>query len=808
MKPGFYPVDFFSVSDLDTVLSVFASLCTSQPGKNKALHPTFFSKAEQIENEHLPVHEAILILQSGAKLPAPECDDLLTTLESLRTPGWVVDVENLNRIKKMLASVKELIRFSETGTHIETISSVIRTVSFHEHLFINCYKVLDDDGNIRDDASPELYELRKNQVRLERDVEKKMLSIFKQLKTSGITGGDATLTVRNGRNVIPIPASSKYKIRGIIHDESATGQTVYIEPMEIVELGNKLRDSVSAQEREIRKILADISEKIRQNIDDVASYLEMIAWADFIFARAKYALQYNAVLPPVSDAPHISWNNVVNPVLNMHLKKQNKKVIPLTIRLNEYNRILVLSGANAGGKSVVLKTVALTQAMIQAALPVSVDENSTAGIFNTIFLDMGDGQSIEADLSTYSSHLHTMKELLSRAKEGMLFLIDEIGSGTDPVLGGAMAQAMLLYLHELNAMGVVTTHLDVLKKMADSTPGMQNASMIFDTEKLQPSFQMQTGIPGNSFTFEIANRTGIPQHIIDHAKILAGNERITFEQKISDVEQKASLLNEKIEQQKMAETFLNELIEKYSALIHSVEAKQKEIIDKTKNEARELLSEVNRTIENTVREIRESEANKEKTKILRGDLKQLEQKAESFEPAAKLPERVIRKVHRTKKIEDVPSVSQQLQAGMKVKHIVSGMEGNILEVLSDKKVKVAFNSVSMTLPSEMVTSIGKNKKQVQSVIVKNDLNRKTEHFRQQLDIRGARAEEVIYILEKHIDDALLIGIYDFSVLHGKGHGILRTVVRQILAKHPNVEGFESEHVERGGDGITLVKLKR
>lgn len=809
MKPKLYPTDFFTVSNLDKVLNVIASLCSSIPGKTLALNPVFYTKASDIIREHEPVREAILLSQSGIKLPAPQCEATQSYLENLRTPGWVIDLENLQKFSLMMSSVYELHHFVDANKQTQVIAEIVKSIEFHEHLLKQCQLILDDAGELRDDASPELFELKKANVQIERDVGKRMLSLFKQFKASGLISDDGAMTVRNGRNVIPVSASSKYKIKGIIHDESATGQTAYIEPMEIVELGNRLRDNISAQQREVRRIFAEVSNLIHLEIDDVLNYPQIIARVDLVFARTKFALKYNACLPVVKDEPFIQWNDARNIVLQIHLEKQKKQVIPLTINLNDENRIVVLSGANAGGKSIVLKTVALIQSMIQTGTPVTFSDISEAGVFSSLFIDIGDGQSIESDLSTYSSHLETMKVLLDGAKHGLLFLIDEIGSGTDPVLGGSLAQAMLTELHNKKSMGVVTTHLDVLKKMADSTPGMLNAAMAFDTEKLQPSFNMRTGIPGNSFTFEIAARTGIPSHLIELAKNLAGDERITFEQRISDVEKKAAELHESLQKQKMAEDFLNELIEKYTSIISSVDLKQKEIIEKTKIEAEEILTAANKTVESTIRQIKEAAAEKRTTQQVRKELKIMEEKVHSFKPEAQISEKIKKKMPVVQVIPKQSIKIEKLLPGMRVKHLETGMEGDVLELISAVKVKVAFNSVSMTLNTDQLLAVeGKKKVQKQTMTVKGDLNRKTGSFERQLDMRGMRAEEVMYALEKHIDDALLIGIYDFSVLHGKGSGVLRNVVRQILAKHNNVDGFESEHIERGGDGITLVRLKR
>jgi DNA mismatch repair protein MutS2 len=806
----FYPEQYFDLTDFSAVLEMIASHCNSTTAKTMAFSPEFYLSAEKITEAHIPVKETLSLLEAGANLPGLDFFDNRETIVNLKTKDWVIDTESLQHLKILLQVYNNLLHFLSEHQKAVYLNETIQSVIFHKHLLLSIEKITDDDGNIRDDASEELVRLHREHVKIAKDIEKRLYSIFKDLKFSGITAEDTNMTIRNGRSVIPVPAHFKNKVRGIIHDESSTGQTAYIEPMEIVEMGNRLRENVAAKQREIRRILREISSELHIYIADILQYYDIIAGIDLCFAKAKFAVKHKAIIPVVKNEPVIDWKKSRNIVLEQFLQRNGKKIIPLDIQLGKEKRMLILSGANAGGKSVVIKTVALLQTMIQCGLPVPFAEHSTAGIFHSVLLDIGDGQSIESDLSTFSSHLETMKVFINKADSKCMYLIDEIGTGTDPVLGGSLAQAILLYLHQTGAYGIVTTHLDNLKKMADVTPMAGNAAMIFDTEKLEPSYILKSGIPGNSFTFEIAKRIGIPDNIIDEAKRFAGNERITFEQKISDVEKKAIQLQEGLQRQQMAEDFLGEMITKYSGLIEKIEKLQSEIIEKTKTQAAEIISKANRTIENTIRKIRESSAEKEASKAAREETRALEGEIKELKALQTIPDHMKKHIAENTeqpKTEDLPV---KFSEGMRVKHKINGMEGTVLEMMADQRIKVAFNSVALILPEALFlpASVKTANTLIRKVNISSDYQQKAGLFSKQLDIRGMKPEDVMYILEKHIDDALLIGVYGFSILHGKGYGVLRNVTRQLLAKHPNIESFESEHVEAGGDGITIVRLKR
>lgn len=803
-----FPKDFYIVSDFDKILKILSDKCFSQMGKHLVDNIEFSSNVVSINKNLEIIDEAFKIVKNAQNLPIIEIDDFSDEIEQLRISGWVISLESLFDLLKLLICFQDVKSFFTKQNSATEINQNINKVVFHADILKKIQKIIDDKGEIKDNASAELQNLRIAHKSKLKSIDRQLNQIFKGLKSSGLLDESIGLTIRNGRNVIPVPASAKYSIKGIIHDESASGQTAYVEPIEIVEMNNQLRENEAAQQREIRKILTEISNEIHYVIDDILLYFPILGLIDFISSKARFALQFNCCIPKVVNEQIIDWKNAKNIVLQIHLSKQNQQLIPLNLRMDENSRMIVISGANAGGKSVVLKTVALIQTMVQCGIPAPLSENSTLGVFSSIHLDIGDGQSLEANLSTYTSHLVKIKSILNNSNNKSLYLLDELGTGTDPVLGGALGQAVLLKLHSLGAWGIITTHLDAIKQMADELIGAQNAAMMFDTNKLEPSYLLKTGIPGNSFTFEIARRTGIPEDIIQQAVIYAGDERIKFEKKISDVEAKSNELDDKIQKNKIAEDFLNDLIAKYSGLINDLEIKQLEIIEKTKTEAKSLLQNTNKTIENSIREIKESEANKAVSKEARLNIKNLENQIEQFAPEIKLPEKHNRTIKKLNIKKTVPiAESKVFKTGQRVKHQNSNTIGEISKVLKNGNLIVAFDSVMMTLNPDQLNIVSENRSTSnKSIKLKDSIVNRANNFKRDLDVRGFRAEEIQNLLEKHIDEALLVGVNSFSILHGRGHGILRSVVKQVCAKHPNVASYEYEHIERGGDGITIVHL--
>ncbi len=807
-----FPPEFEKITDFVVIKDLIKSFCNSQTGKKLGEQYIFHTNIEQIKLLHKPIQETVHILENGTNLPYIEFVDNRDDINLLRTSGWVLDADNLYELLlvfDILFILKQFVHKQQL-TESSAIKQIIDEVPYYSDIHKEIKQIFDSKGNISDNASKDLNKIRQTIKQKLKEIDKRASLIFKQLKAQEILEGSASITIRSGRNVIPVPASAKYQVKGIIHDESATGQTVYIEPLEIVEMNNQLKETEAAEKREIRKILTNISSLLHPIIDDILKYYNILGEIDLTFAKAKFAKQHHAILPDIRDEAIINWKQSVNLVLQLSLKKQLKNFIPFSLELGNHNRMIILSGANAGGKSVVLKTLALNQYMIQCGLPVTIHADSKVGIFSKICIDIGDGQSFEANLSTYTSHLEKMSKFIQLADKKTLYLIDEIGTGTDPVLGGAMAQSILINLHSKGSCGIVTTHIDTLKEMADTTPEIQNAAMLFDTNKLEPSFQMKVGVPGNSFTFEIAARTGIPQKIIQEAKKFSGKERISLEERISDFEKISAELQQKMQEVSVAESFFSEIIQKYQNLIKQIETEQTHIIEKTKEEANALISNTHKIIENTIREIKEAEAEKNKTQKIRKNLSDFQAELTEFTPTKKLSEKLKKHLPKKKPDSHIKTKPQEYATGMFVK--IKGNEkiGLIVEIIEKDVLKIAFDNIQMLVKADLVEYTSETPNLFQpnkNIRLKNDLLTRTKMFERNIDIRGMRANEAEELLEKHLDEAVLVGVKEFQILHGKGYGTLKQVVKKTLQLHPDVEEFYYEHVERGGEGITIVQMK-
>lgn len=802
--------DFYQVSDFNKIISIIAEKCNSEIGKSLTKNIVISTDANILNEQSISLNEVFNLFKETNYPPNVYINDFSSEICQLKTKGWVITVETLYNLLKLLTCFKESKAFFCKNQKSLEVIKLINSVEYNELLLKQIIEIIDENAQIKDTASPKLLELRKEYKQIQKSIDKLLNSILTNLKSSGLIEDNVKLTIRNSRSVIPILVQYKYKIKGIIHDESATGQTVYIEPIEIVELNNKLKDNENSQLREIKAILANISDKIHFQVDNILQYFSILGYLDFISAKVKFALQYNCIVPFVENLQIIDWKEARNLILQINLENKNSKIVPLNIKLDNNSRLIVISGANAGGKSVVLKTIALTQLMVQCGIPVPISENSRVGVFSYLHLNIGDGQSLETSLSTYTSHLVKINSLLEVANNKTLYLLDELGTGTDPVLGGALAQAVLMELHKTGAYGIVTTHLDSIKLMVDEIEFAKNAAMLFDTNKLNPTFELKLGLPGNSFTFEIAKRTGISEKIIQQAKKIAGDDRIKFENKISDIYAKSIEVEEQIIKNKVAEDFLNELIAKYSKLLKEIQDLQNDLLKKSKIEAEQLLILANKTIENTISQIKKSSANKEVTKSERQNIKDVQTQISNFQSEVKLP------IVHQKKIKDLnldkKNIKQEpktFNIGQKVKYSNSNTIGIVSKILNYNQLLVNFDNVAIIVNKNNL-QLAENQKQTfkNTTKFKSDLIELTNNFSKNLDLRGLKAEEVESIIDKHIDEALLLGIYNFSILHGKGWGILRKTVRIILEKNSFVDSFEHEHIERGGDGITIVNLKK
>lgn len=808
-----YPANFEQKLGFDKIRAMVALHCLTPLSEKMVKNIHFSTDFAEIQKNLTLTWEFrnLIFMESG--FPLYSYFDLSDELTHLKVEGTYIEQENLFELKSALIIAKECLYF--LNGHSEkypNLHKLVEPVNLDKSLISNIEKIIDDKGEIKDSASEKLTELRKTIIRKKASIISLINQAFRNAKKSGWILKDAEITIRNGRAVIPILAANKRSIKGYIHDESATGQTVFLEPVEVFEANNDILDLENEERREIIRILKAFSDQIRPEIPALLIVFEFLAVLDFIRAKARVAIEINGVLPKLDIGRLISWQKAVHPLLYLSHKANQKTVIPLDIDLNENHRILIISGPNAGGKSVCLKTVGLLQYMLQCGLLVPLSENSESGIFNKIFLDIGDEQSLENDLSTYSSHLINIKTFIEIADNSSLFLIDEFGAGTEPQFGGAIAEASLEKLNSKNAYGVVTTHYSNLKLLPDSQKGIVNGAMLYDTKKMQPLFQLKIGQPGSSFAFEIAKKIGFDESVLSEAEKKTGTSQLDFEKQLLDLEMERKEVAKLKIQQKVADDFLSEMIDKYEKLRNDQESKKHELIFNAKKEAKQILENANKLIENTIREIKENLADKSKTQEIRQNFDNTKNKILSEElspkPIKKIPELIDYKPINAEIVVD----ESQIEIGDSVRIKGAITLAKVIEIRG-KSVIIESNSIHLKSDLNNLEKISgvlpSPKKSYQSkfkTVIQN-INDKMAYFRHTMDVRGKRVEEVIPMIQTQIDDAVLLSISEFRILHGTGHGILRQAIREFLSGIPEVKSFNDEHVERGGQGITIVNLK-
>lgn len=802
-----YPSNFENKIDFDQIRSLIKEYCISSLGKDYIDAVSLQTNINDIIRlqEQTDEFRQILLLESS--FPSQDYIDLRNELTHLQIEGTYIEIETLCDLKAVLKTIQNCLLFFRIKKEEEKYSylqQLTEGIQVDNNLIKTIESLVDEKGNMRDNASSDLQTIRQKIHSIENELQKQLKKIVLQAKKDELIETDAEITIREGRLVIPVPALYKRRIKGFIHDESATGQTVYIEPQEIFESNNTLRDLKSVEKREIIRILSHFTNELRPTIPMIKNSFEYLCQIDAIRAKAKFALFINAIKPIIVDKPLIRWYKAKHPLLLLNFKRQSKDVVPLTIEVNEQKRILIISGPNAGGKSVCLKTVGLLQYMFQCGLLVPVSELSEFGVFNNFFLDIGDEQSIENDLSTYSSHLKNMNALLQDADEKSLFLMDELGSGTDPQYGGAIAESLLEIISKRKALGVVTTHFGNLKAMAAQTDGIENAAMLFDEEAMKPLFILKTGKWGSSFTFEIARKIGFSNELLQKAVLKIGTAQIDYEFLLQKVER------EKLEvenQKRMIEAVdlqLNELIEKYQNVNNSLQAQKYEILKTAKNEAKSIVENANKIIEKAVREIKESKADKEKVKQIKDEIVSFEQNIENKVPP---PPKII------------PKKDDTVEINTKIKlhdYVVINETNTIGQVtaINENEIIISFNSINFKTSIDKVTKTNNipktnktNTSQFSGRNIYAEINQKSAAFKVELDIRGLRVEEATEVLERYIDDAVLLHIHEVKILHGKGNGILRNITRALLSKNKYVDDFFDEQLEWGGYGKTVVKIK-
>lgn len=779
---------------------MLASHCISQMGLERAESVSFNTNINLITKSLEQTEEFISLLQQGVPFPMRDFHDLREAFHRIQIEGTCLSIEDLFALKPSLNVLEAILRFgnSESAMKFPRIKALTDNIFIEKKVFTEANRLVDDKGEIPDNATPELQEIRQSVRRKQGGIDRRIRQIMSDAKTAGWVDQKSEITIRDGRLVIPVKASDKRALRGFIHDESATGQTVYIEPAEIFDTSNEIKELEYAEKREIHKILLGFTTLIRPYLSELRKAWSMLGELDFIRAKALLAQEIGGVKPALRDEAYFNWIQARHPILEQKLKVQGKEIVPLDLKLDGKDRILVISGPNAGGKSVCLKTTGLIQYMLQCGLMVPMRIDSECGLFESLFIDIGDEQSLENDLSTYSSHLHNMKTLLEKATSNSLFLIDEFGTGTEPQLGGAIAEAILLELNKKEVFGIVTTHYANLKLLADNNEGIINGAMLFDTKFMQPMYIMMTGKPGSSFAFEIAKKIGFPKYILENAATITGDQHLKFEQQLQQLEVDKKAIRKKEQDLKIADQLLTEVVTKYKNLLAELESKKKQYIRDAAKEAKELIESANSKIERTIKEIKEAQAEKEKTKELRKELQETKEAIVKKGEAAAEPKK-------PKPVDD-----GQLKLGDTVCIDDMQVVGEIIAI-NDTDATILFDSIKLRTSPDKLRKVsraeGRKTMRKWQAGIADDLSEKAEHFELTLDVRGKRAEEALDIVEKYIDEAKLLSIKEVSILHGKGNGILRKLIREYLSHQHEIENFCDASLETGGAGITRVYFR-
>ncbi len=801
-----YPSEFENKIGFKAVRERLNALCISEMGKEFIGKMGFSTDVDEIRTYMRLIQDFETLLQDGVPFPVRDYNDLREEFHHLAIDGTVISLESMFALKPTLLALSYIFKFfsSESSEKVPYLKALAEGISIDNHIFTEINRLIDDKGEIPDNASAELAEIRRDIRRKQSSIDHRMHKILVEAKNAGWTDSTAEMTIRDGRPVIPVRAADKRELRGFIHDESATGQTVYIEPAEIFETNNEIKELEYAERREINKILLAFTKILRPEIPSLIMAWRLLGLLDFIRAKALLSHEYGCVIPEVIDEPMFDWIEARHPLLEEKLKGQGKKITPLDLKLGNNNRILVISGPNAGGKSVCLKTIGLLQYMLQCGLAIPVKVDSKCGVFHDMFIDIGDEQSLENDLSTYSSHLINMKALIENGNERSLFLIDEFGTGTEPQLGGAIAEAILLKMNEKKSFGVVTTHYANLKLLADNHIGIVNGAMLFDTRYLQPLYVMMIGKPGSSFAFEIAKKIGFPQEILDNAAEISGREHLDFDKQLQQLEIEKKEIKKKEYELKVADQLLDEVVTKYKGHLADIEKRKNQLMKDANKEAQALIDRANAKIENTIREIKETKADKNRTKELREELKEM--KDELVKEAAELS-----KKQKAEEKEEV--TNQELKVGDTVCITELEVVGELLSI-SGNDVMVQFGDVRLRTTANKLKKMSKtqakkaaNNPSYLHKSIMNDINEKAQHFNLTLDVRGQRGDEAIDNVAKYLDEATLLSIKEVSILHGKGNGILRKLIREYLSKQSCVQSFNDASLETGGAGITRITLK-
>lgn len=803
-------------------------LCTTISGREKLNTQTFTTEVGEIEHRLALSDEMRLAISMEQGFPSYEFADFGMFTEKIAVEGSYLEAEEALVLRAGLKSVSEVLTFFEARKSYEACIELGAGVASYPWIVNHIDTLIDRTGEVKDSASPELYSLRRQIRDYEGQAAKRLQAVLARAQADGLVDADAAISIRDGRPTIPVAAANKRKINGFVQDESASGRTVYIEPVEVVEINNVLRELEYAARREVIRILTELTALLRGEIEGISRAADYLTHIDMLRAKARWAVENNAGRPIISTDGRLLLRSCRHPLLEQTLKKQGSQIVPLDLKLDPKQKILVISGPNAGGKSVCLKSVGLLQYMFQCGFLLTAGENSELPIFEAIMLDIGDEQSIDNDLSTYSSHLQNMKRMLSAANTKTLFLIDEFGSGTEPVIGGAIAEALLERFIELGTYGVITTHYSNIKYFASLHKGVANGAMMFDVQNIRPLFRLQMGEPGSSFAIEIARKIGLPEAIIGSASKKVGSEQISLEKQLRDIARDRRYWEQKRERIRLADKHVEELETKLALQLEGIKSERNRIVKAAKTEAEQLLTDANRQIENTIRTIRESQADKELTKLAREEVAEFREKleqrtSENEEQIAREMERITarrqrREQRRAERGEqpDKPTETKPIQAlpiivGAKVR--ITGQEG-IGEVreIKGKKASVAFGLILTNVATDRLIAVSNAEAKKQLKIdaprtnIAASISERKLNFKDTLDVRGERVVEAIEKVQDFIDTALMVSVAEVRILHGKGTGALKEEIRRFLKGYPQVASTEDDHADRGGAGITIVRF--
>jgi len=795
-----YPENFEQKIGFDQIRQLLKKNCSSSLGQERVDELAFLTDFDAIAEQLDRGDEFRRIIQSEQSFPESHFLDVRPALKRIRLEGSWMDEAELFDLRRSLDSIFRIVRFfapdSEGFSPYPRLSALAGSTAVYPEVLKKIDSLLSKFGKILDNASPELSRIRRELTQTMNGLSRRLQQIMKQAQGEGFVEKDASPSMRDGRLVIPVSPMYKRKIRGIVHDESATGKTVFIEPEELVEANNRIRELENEERREIIRILIAFSDFVRPFAAEMALSYHFLGEIDFARSKARLALDIHAIRPRMEDAPSLDWVKAVHPLLMLSLRKQQKEVVPLTLTLNAINRILIISGPNAGGKSVCLKTVGLLQYMVQCGLMIPLHDSSRVGWFERLFIDIGDEQSIENDLSTYSSHLLNMKYFLRYAQGGTLLLIDEFGSGTEPKIGGAIAESCLDRLNAQGAYGVITTHYSNLKHYADEHDGLVNGAMLYDRHEMRPLFVLETGRPGSSFAIEIARKIGLPEEVIAEASAKVGSDYIDMDKFLQDIVRDKRYWENKRQSIRLQEKKLTELTERYETDLSAINKERKEIILKAKTDATQILNESNALIENTIRGIKEAQAEKSRTQELRKELQGFK-KEYSAKPI--VSEIIIEPSQKILTVKDTVRIKGQ------------NAVGSILEIKGLKAV-IGFGSVKSTVLLENLEPAKPQKEKENPYTTlgrrtSDEIREKKLQFRQDIDVRGQRGDEALQTVMYYLDDAIMTGVSRIRILHGTGTGVLRQLIRQYLGTVPGVLKFGDEHIQFGGAGITVVDLE-